>query len=336
MSNFQDASVGIGVEGTFKTYQAPTRFYEFTDESLDWKKTIKQGQGLRVAGRVPRAGRRVYVAGMGQGDITMEVPSKGLGLLLQALLGTSASTLVSGSTFQQTHALGDTLGSLTIQKGIPQVSGTVDAYSYLGCMGTGFELSMAQNGLLILKSSFDVADITTAQGLAAVSYPASPVNLFGMQNATIQLGGTVTMPTTTAIGSTTSPVSASVRSFQLTYDNNLTTDRFLFGGAGRKAKSTVGVRNGIKGKLTVEYDQTTLRDLFLNDTATSLIFTVTAGALSTGNETFQVVLPSIYLEGDIPNSNQGDLITTDIEFTLTDDLSRAPITIVTRTADAAL
>jgi hypothetical protein len=203
-------------------------------------------------------------------------------------------------------------------------------------MGTGFDLDFAQNGLLMLKSSFDIADVTTAQALAAVSYPTAPVNLYGYQNATLQLGGTVTMPTATAIGSSATPITASVRSFSLSYDNNLTTDRFLFGGAGRKAKSTVGVRNGIKGKFTIEYDQTALRDIFLNDTATSLILTVTAGALSTGNETFQVVLPSIYLEGDTPNSNQGDLITVDVGFTLTDDLSRAPISIVTRTADAAL
>ncbi len=336
MSNFQDASVGIGVEGTFKTYSAPTRFYEFTDESLDWKKTIKQGMGLRVAGRVPRAGRRVYTSGAGAGDLTIEVPSKGSGLLLQALMGASVSTLVSGSTYQQNHTLGDTLGSLTIQKGIPQVGGTVDSITFLGCMGTGFELDMAQSGLLMLKSSFDIADVTTAQGLAAVSYPAAPVNLFGYQNATISIGGTLTMPTTTTTASAATPIAASVRNFSLTYDNNLTTDRFLLSGAGRKAKATVGVRSGIKGKFTLEYDQSTLRDLFLADTATSLLFTVTAGALSTGVETFQVVLPSVFLEGDLPNSNQGDLITVDVNYTLTDDLSRAPITLVTRTADTAL
>src|SRR5690349_17058393 len=101
MATQQDCSIGFGVESTFKTYAAPTRFLEFTDESLAWEKNVKQGQGLRVGSRVARTSRRVIPTADGAGDITFEAESKGLGLIWRALLGVGTSTVVSGSTYQQ-------------------------------------------------------------------------------------------------------------------------------------------------------------------------------------------------------------------------------------------
>ena len=55
MATPQDCSIGVIADSTYGTFQAPTRFYEFTDEGFDWKPNRVQGAGLRVAGRV--AGR---------------------------------------------------------------------------------------------------------------------------------------------------------------------------------------------------------------------------------------------------------------------------------------
>ena len=53
MASTQDSSIGISIESTYKTYVAPTRWYEFTDESINWDKNVKQGVGLAVAqGRI--------------------------------------------------------------------------------------------------------------------------------------------------------------------------------------------------------------------------------------------------------------------------------------------
>jgi len=56
MVTFQDSSVGVVAEGTYKTYVAPTRHIEFLDETLNFNKQIKQGQGLRVGDRFPSVG----------------------------------------------------------------------------------------------------------------------------------------------------------------------------------------------------------------------------------------------------------------------------------------
>ena len=334
MTTFQDCSLGVAVESTYRTFVTPTRFPEFTDESLSWEKGVKQGAGLRVGGRVPRSARRVVTTAAGSGDFTMELASKGMGLLWQAALGTGASTLVSGTTYQQNFTLGDTPNSLTIQKGIPRVDGTVDAYSFTGCMVDEVEIDCSNGDIATAKFSIDAGDLTTAQGYATPSYPAS-FGLFHFGTGTLAVNGTLTAPTTTAIASVVSPASVAVRGFNLSIGNNLATDRYNFGASGRKAKPSVGTRE-IKGRLTIEYDGIVLRDAFLNDTDVSIVLTMTAGALSASTETFQIVLPCVRLEGDIPEANS-DLITVDVDFTVLDNLTAAqPIWIVQRTADTAL
>lgn len=335
MATFQDCSVGYAAEGTYKTFVTPTRWVEFVDESLDWKKTVKQGQGLRVGSRVPRSGRRTVPYQDGDGNIEVELNAKGLGTLFQAAFGSGTSTLVSGSTFQQLFTLGDTPNSLTIQKGVPQVGGTVDAYSFLGCMVTDFEFNIKNADISTCKFNFDAGDITTAQAYTTPSYVAG--GLYHFANATASLGGTLTVPSTTALASVAAPTTASIREMTLKVDHKLAQDRVNANATGRKSKPTVGLR-AITGTVTYEYDQTTFTTAYLNDTDTPLYLNITTpNALSTGVETFQIACPAIRLEDQMPMANNGDLITVKSNFTVLDNLVAAqPIYGVLRTADATL
>lgn len=334
MVTTQDCSIGIAQESTYKTSVTPTRWYEFTDESLDWDKNVKQGLGLRVGRRVARSARRTVPTAQGGGDITLELTSKGLGLFLNAALGTGVSTLVSAGTYQQNFTLGDTLPSLTIQKGVVELGGPVDPYTFLGCMVSGWELNVPNSDIATLKLTIDAGDLTTATAYAAPSYAAEPVNLFHFKGATISTG-TFTAPTTTALASAATPL-ASVRSFSLSCNNNLSADRFNMGGAGRKDKPTVGLRD-ISGTAVIEYADTTFRDAVLNETPMALVAALTAGALSTGNETFQVALPEVKFDKELAKANKTDLVLQSMAFTVLDNLTAAqPIWLSTRTADAAL
>lgn len=334
MVTFQDASVGVVAEGTYKTYVPPTRFFEFLDHSLDWNKQIKQGLGLRVASRVARSPRRAYVAGDGGGDLSVEAVSKGMGVLWQAALGAGVSTMVSGSTQQQLFTIGDTPASLTVQTGIPEVGGSVDAFSWLGCMVESWEFDFPNADIASLKLTLDAGDLSTAQSYVSPTYPTAPVNLFHFQNGTI-FSGTVTPPTTTALA-TAVTATANIRSGTIVMNNNIRQDRFNFGGLGRKSKPTPGLRE-ITGTLVIEYDSTTYRDLILNDGALTAIVGFTGGALSVSVETLQIVLSEIKLNGKLPAPNGTDLITQEVSFTGLDNLSAAqPIWVATRTADATI
>ena len=80
MATTQDASVGIGVESTFKTTITPTRWYEFTDLNLDYKPERKQGKGMRVTSRYARSARRVTTVeldGPERWTMSVELTEKG-------------------------------------------------------------------------------------------------------------------------------------------------------------------------------------------------------------------------------------------------------------------
>ncbi len=333
MTTTQDASVGGAVESTFGTGVTVSRWWEFVSESFDYQKNVKQGQGLRVGGRVARSARRVVPTAAASGDLVVECTSKSMGLLWQAALGAGSSTTVSGSTYQQVFTLGDTPPSLTMQKGLPQAGGTVDAYTFLGGTVSSWELDCPNGDICSLKTSWDFKDLATGTAYAAPSYPTSP-NLFHFANGSISTG-TLTAPTTNALAAGATPV-ADIRDFTLTVDNAIRDDRYNLGAGGRKAKQLVGLRS-ITGKVTAEYDSTTFRDAVLNETPMALVLTFTAGALSTGVETLQVVLPECKFDSELAKSNGTDLITQSMGFTVLDNLTAAqPIWIVTRTADTAL
>lgn len=334
MASTQDCSVGIGVESTYGTGVTPTRWLEFVEESFDWNKQVKQGMGLRVGSRVARSARRVVPAADGGGDLTVEAASKGMGLLWQACLGTGTSTLVSASTYQQVFTLGDTPPCLTIQKGIVEAGGTVDPHTFTGCVVDSWEFTFGNADIATLKATFDARDLTTATAYAAPSYPTAPVNLFHFGGGALYTG-TLTAPTATTLGSAVTPV-ANVRGGSIAVSNNIRNDRFNLGGAGRKSKPLPGLR-AISGKLDAEYDSVTFRDAVLNETPMSLVLTFTGAALSTGNETLQVIVPEVKFDGELPKANGTDLVMQSMSFTGLDNLTAAqPIWVVARTADTAL
>ena len=84
------------------------------------------------------------------------------------------------------------------------------------------------------------------------------------------------------------------------------------------------------------YDSTSFRDAFLADTPCRSLFSLTGDrALSTGNAGYQFVLPHTRLEGEPPNSNEGDEIGCPLVQGVPRHHHRAGV-VVARTADAAL
>ena len=333
MTTFQDCSIGLSKESTYGTAVTVARFLEFIDESLDYSKNVVQGEGLRVGSRVARSARRVVTTSDAGGDLSMECLSKGMGLVWEQCMGTGVSTLVSGSTYQQVFTFADTMPSATWQKGIPRFDGTVDPYTFTGAKVDSFELEFGNAEIAKLKMTLDAKDVTTATAYATPSYAAG-ANLFHFANGSLSTG-TVTAPTMTVLASSVTAL-ANVRAGNIKVSHNLGAERFNFGGAGKKANPATGLRE-ITGSLTVEYDSATFRDAVLADTPMSLVLTFTAGALGVGNETLQVVLSEIKLDGKLPASNGGKEITVELGFTALDNLTAAqPMWIVTRTADTAL
>ncbi|HQH06771.1 MAG TPA: phage tail tube protein [Phycicoccus sp.] len=327
MTTPQDCSVGLGVESVYGAAVARTRWFEFLDESFNFVKNVKQGVGLRVGSRVARSGRRVVASAEGSGDLTIEAVTKGLGLLWQLGLGSGTSTLVSAGLYQQVFTLGDVMPSATIQKGIPRADGTVDAYTFTGCMVESLTIDCPNADNVKVKTSWNAKDMTTATAYTAPSYATGP-SVFTFAHGAVY-SGALTAPTATALGSAATPV-ASIRSGSITIKHNLKTDRYNCGGGGRKEKPFAGIRE-ISGSLVAEYADAAFRDAIVNDTSMTLVKTFTAGA-----DVLQIVIPDVRFDGDIVKAST-DLAIQDIKWTGLDGLTAAqPIWIVCRTADTAL
>lgn len=332
MATPYDCSINVGKESTYGTDVAGTTAYEFNSESFDQTPNRVQGSGLRVNGRVARSGRRVTTTTQGTGSLEIDAQTKGMSRLLEAALGSGTSTLVAGSTYQHNYVLGDTPPSVTVQKSVPRADGTIDPYTFAGCMVSGWELSVGNDDIIKFSFDFDVRRLDTARSFDALTYPTTP-SLYHFGQAAMTIGGSVTVPTATALG-TGGTAASDVRDFTLSVNNNLATDRFNFGASGLKAKPTVGLRE-ITGSFTAEYSATTYRTAYLADSDLAITLTATSTeALSTGFATLQVVLPIVRLESAVPVANNGDLVTVEHSFTVLDgQVAAQPIYVVLRTAD---
>lgn len=341
MTTQLDAQIGIKKETVFGTAVVVDTFVEFTEEDLTWMPTFAQGAGMRVGQRLDYSDRRVLVKEEVGGSFTVEGQTKGLGKLIEAALGgTGTSTLIAGSAYQQlfTPTTTDLLSSYTIQKGIPPIGGgATTPVTFSGMVCTGFEIAVGNASIPTLAFSWMGKDKNTATALATASYPTAVSELSFVHGA-ITVGGTVTVPTTTALGSG-GTVAANIREFNLTFDNGLDTDGFNLGGSGKRSRQQVLGKRAITGSLTAEFDSVTLRDAWLNQTDTAIVVTfATTTAISGANfPALQLVIPLVRFEGSIPSASAGAPVTLSIDFTVLDGRVAAhPFYVAIVTAETAI
>ncbi len=319
MTTQQDCTIGLSVaETTYGTVVTPTRWVEFTEESLEWQPEFLNTEGLRYGARSPRAARRRVGRISGGGGITMEAASKGMGVFFQAVLGNSTSTATTAPAYQQLHTptTTDPLNSYTIQKGIPPIGGgAVVPHTFPGSMCNDLTLSCSVGEYLMIETNWSSKTMSTATAFAAPSYPTG-LEAFTYVDGKVVVGGTVTAPTASALATGGTTV-GNIVDFSLKIDNQLNDGGYTLNNAGtRGRKQTVGSL-AVTGSMTAEFDSTVMRDAYLAQTGLALLLTFQSPTPITGAvyPTIQAYCPAIFLEGDTPKANGGEDITQDIEFT---------------------
>ena len=317
------AQFGIANETTFNTYVAPTRFYEFNSESLNYNKNTVVGMGLRAGGQVARSQRRVVTTSDASGDIVMDLPTRGLGLLLSHAMGTAPTgTLVTTGVYTYSFTLGDVFGrSFSAQAGVPQYGGSVIAKTLTGCKVSSFQLGVDNGGIATGTFSVDAAGLVTSQSLATASYALNGSIFHFAQGALTVDAGAVT----------------NVRDFSLSVDNNLKADRYNLGGSGAKSEQTIGGFRSISGSLTAEFTDTPLMNKFLTDASAALVLTFTGDTIaSTHKDTLTITLPAVKLNGDTPKVGGDGPVDLSIDFDAFDNGTDQPLTIVYKTSESTL
>ncbi|MFE1926534.1 phage tail tube protein [Streptomyces asoensis] len=285
------AQLGIAAESSYGTFVAPTKFVEFTKEGLALKKTTAQSAGIANGRLLPLSARRVLTRREASGTIEMEVTNKAMGLLLQALMGTSVTPVQQGVTaaYLQTHTLASVAGkSLTIQKGVPLTSGTVTDKTFLGCKVTSGEFSCGVGEMLTASFEVDAKDCDETQTLASASYSnMSPFHFMQLTAKTGTFGGETALD--------------GIRKVSCKIERPQDVERFYAGQAGLKKEPIENDQVKITGTLESDYVGTTLDDLHTSDAATSLVLEWVGPLIApTFYETFRITLPAVRLNEGPP------------------------------------
>jgi hypothetical protein len=283
--------IGLAPEVTYGTPVSPTKFLEGTFNIKDTSQFVIGG-GV-AAGRMQRLGSRRVKSQFGaSGNIEQEVTNKGMGLLLQALMGTTVTPVVEGAGpgYKQTHTLADPWGKfLTAQAGLPDIStGTVRPYTATGCKVLSAEFKCGVGELLTSTWEIDARELTESLALAAASYPTTlaPFNFVQMD---VKVGANVAGATHVE----------GVKSCTVKIDRASKVDRNYAGNGGKKSEPVLNDFQAITGTLDVDFiTKADFVDRFHAGTQFALVWEFIGPALGSSFETFRITLPDCAFTGD--------------------------------------
>lgn len=308
--------IGYAAETTWNTYKAPDHFVEVAAESLALDVQRIESKGVRAGNLVQRSDRWVgNKIGVG-GSVDFEISSKGFGLWLKHLLGTQATSTPSGGTSskQYSSTLGDPYGlGLTIQVGRPANDGTVDPFSYTGCKLLDGDFKNTVDGLLMLTTTIDGADETTAQSLAAASY-ASSSELLSFVGGSLTIAGTAV---------------ATVSDISVKIARPYKTDRRFIRANTVKKEPIINGLTLITGTVTTEFESLTAYNRFVNGTTAAIVcdwlgLTALEGSIY---PELKITLPVCRFDGTTPNLNGEDMLHLTLPFKALYDGSQEPVTV---------
>lgn len=332
------SSVGTGVEVTYGTPVTPTRWGSHDSHEFKLNPQFVQGMGLRQGSLVNDEYERVWSAADVGGTTAMNFARKGMGQLIGSLMGSLTVAPVqqaSTSAYLQTHALATNYGqSLTIQEGIPDITGVVHNWTTQGAkvVQGDFECEVGE----LLKSTFtvDAQDRLENSGdITAVSLLTSN-QVFGFPNMVVKVGTYGSEAQVDGV----SKWSSSIKRSQA--DKRFNAGNITTAAAGYAVKDQP-VDNGffaITGTLETEFINTaTFVDVFMSQANFSLIVSFTGPAIASTyhwNVTFN--FPCCRYTGTDPTISGPDLVKPSMPFIVLNDETHTPATITITSTDTTL
>lgn len=329
-----DAQFGFAAESTWGTPVTVTKFVEFNSESITFQPQFLEPTGLRPGQKYKRVNRVRQSRTEISGEVELEFATKGMGLLVKHMLGSSLSAPVQISTttaYRQAHTPGDFRGlGMTMQVGRPEPSsGTVQPFTYAGCKIPQWTFAVQDNEVPSLTLSIDGKSVSTGTALATASY-TSGATVFDFSQATLKLGGTVS--TTSGVTSISSGVAVTtvIREFSISGEVPMATERYGLGSAGLKAEQLENDTPMITGSLAAEFNKSELYDLLANNTTTAmeLLFEGDAIGVSGEVDTLSIILPAVKLKTAAPQVEGPDVVQMSTDFEAYSDETNPPIQIM--------
>lgn len=304
------AQVGYATESSYGTIASISRFVPLVSESVSQKIDRMESKGII-------AGRRVLDSNQwAAGDITIagslahELYDRDLGLLFRHCFGSVVTT--GAGPYTHTFTPGDLSGvSFTTQVGRPDVSGTVQPFTFAGCKVQKWEIACKAGE--IATFSMDIvakSETTSGTALASASYTAAQVPL-------TYTGGSVSIAGTTA----------SVKEIKLSGDNKLDDGRRFIGSQTISEPLEADLRE-YSGDLTLEFDGLTQYNRFVTAGTASLVSSFTAGSYSL------TITQNVRFDGESPKVGGRGIIELPCKYKAIGATDAAAITAVYVTSNA--
>lgn len=322
-----DAQIGVALEESYGTFKAPTRFFPFGGETLEWKPNYGKGAGIRAGRRVQAQNlhRRTNVTVEG-GVSGIEFLDQGMGILFNMLHGeTVAFEGLSESAFKQVHEIGlsSPFGkSLTIQPGRPDTGDAdVNAFSYVGCKIPSLKVTLEANGFATVEFDVDGRDEETDPELAEATYDAGALP-YNWEDMAVKLDG---------------ETAGNVRSISITIPVPMKTDRYHLGNGGLKDEPIANAKMGITGEATVEFATMADHDRFKKEKVVTLELFGTGAEIDAEHDmSASIELTAGKQVSSAPTVDGEDVLTTDVSFEALDNEEKAPVIVELVSTDTAL
>lgn len=335
MATLTDDRWGIKREVTYGVPVTVDRFYPWLEVEGMWDVRRRQAQGLAGGGgRRTVLGNRSFLP-LGQGAVTtkVELESKGGGVLFDLAFGASTVNAITGGSQQVFHdaITSALLPSATIQIVKVQNNGTEWVETYAGCTAGKVTIEQPEDDIATIEVEWDAQSVSTVTAAATATYPAS-TTIYDHSQAAAGLGGSMTVPTTTALA--TGPTTfADFREFSVTLEQNIDTERWVLGG---RTQPIAGIPT-LKFEGKAEFNATTVPLAVINGTRMPFMCTwTTTEVVGAGFAQMQLAIPQLAFTGDLPKVEAGQTRIMDLKADIVNDGTNKDLYLVQRTADVAL
>ena len=323
-----DAAILVGQESTYGTPATLTRAFEGKADTFTRTQERIESVGFRADMQTLRSDRVVTVATGGTGSIEIDAMNGGLGLLLQGCLGTSAGPTQQGATtaYLQTYATSDAAPgvSYTIQILRPLLETGSSAFTYHGCVITGWSLTQSPSGLLTMTFDFDFEDVDIVTGAGTPAYPADTTP-FDWTDCVVTLDPDGTPETLDALD------------LSLNIDLGLKTDRYYLRGSELKKEP---VRNAVpmyEGSVAIDFTGTTRYAEWTSAAVVDIELKWTGAEIeSPYNDEIAIRMRAVNWTDAAPVVSLSDTPRQTLPFRIMHDGTNDAITLTYQTADSAV
>lgn len=302
---------GFVSEATPGTAVVVNKFLPIRNEEIAQDIDRLDSEGIR-AGRLVtakwKAGSRTIA-----GTVESDLWNTDVATLFKHMFGAVVTT--GAGPFTHTYTPADLTGkSLTMQAGRPDITGTVQPFTWAGCKIGAWTLSASVGEICTM--SLDVVGMTetTATALASASYAAA-LAPFCFTTASVKIAAATV---------------ATVTEIELTGDNGL-TDRFRLGSATSKEHLQNGFRE-YAGTMNTDFESLTAYNRFVNGTEAALEL-----KFDNGTETLTITC-NVRFDGESPGLSGPELLEQPLPFKCvhgTSDASAITAVLVNSEASAA-